>query len=254
MQYAFKTDTGKVRQHNEDSGEVFTKGEHFLALIADGMGGHKAGDVASAMTINYFKEAWENTSEEAIETPVHAEDWLLKTVREANLEIHQYAQKHVDCNGMGTTLVGALCTPSNITILHIGDSRVYYFSENKLSQKTVDHTLVNELVRSGQLSEREAENHPRKNVILRALGTDDVIEVDIQTISWSEGDLVLLCSDGLSNKVTREEMENIMNDDSLSLENKADRLVNLANEAGGEDNITIGLVRYTPQAQDKGAS
>ncbi|MCQ6265744.1 Stp1/IreP family PP2C-type Ser/Thr phosphatase [Fictibacillus sp. WQ 8-8] len=254
MQYAFKTDTGRVRQHNEDSGGVFTKGEHFLALIADGMGGHKAGDVASSKTIQSFEEAWNASSEEISETPVKAEEWLLETVTQTNLDLHQYANKNIDCSGMGTTLVGALCTPSYLTILHIGDSRVYYFSEKKLIQKTEDHTLVNELVRSGQLSETEAENHPRKNVILRALGTDDHIDVDIQTISWGEGDIVLLCSDGLSNKVTRETMENILNDDNLSLEDKADRLVNLANEAGGEDNITIGLVHYTPQTPEKGVS
>ncbi|MDM5198821.1 Stp1/IreP family PP2C-type Ser/Thr phosphatase [Fictibacillus enclensis] len=254
MQYAFKTDTGKVRQHNEDSGGVFTKGEHFLALIADGMGGHKAGDVASSKTIQLFEKAWNSISEDEIETPVKAEEWLLKTVTSTNLELFQYANSNADCNGMGTTLVGTLCTPSYLTILHIGDSRVYYFSVNKLIQKTEDHTLVNELVRSGQLSETEAENHPRKNVILRALGTDDVIEVDIQTISWGEGDLVLLCSDGLSNKVSRDMMESIVSDDSLSLDQKADRLVNLANEAGGEDNITIGLVRYPPDEQQKGVN
>ncbi|MDN4523470.1 Stp1/IreP family PP2C-type Ser/Thr phosphatase [Fictibacillus fluitans] len=254
MQYAFKTDTGKVRQHNEDSGGVFTKGEHFLALIADGMGGHKAGDVASSKTIQHFEKAWNNLSDDEIATPVNAEEWLLNTVTNTNLELFQYANSHADCSGMGTTLVGALCTPSYLTILHIGDSRVYYFSEDKLIQKTEDHTLVNELVRSGQLSEIEAENHPRKNVILRALGTDDVIEVDIQTISWGEGDLVLLCSDGLSNKVSRDMMESIVTDESLSLDQKAERLVNLANGAGGEDNITVGLVRYTPDEQQKGVN
>lgn len=138
------------------------KGEHFLALIADGMGGHKAGDVASSKTIQLFEKAWNSISEDEIETPVKAEEWLLKTVTNTNLELFQYANSNADCNGMGTTLVGTLCTPSYLTILHIGDSRVYYFSENKLIQKTEDHTLVNELVRSGQLSKRKQKTIPEK--------------------------------------------------------------------------------------------
>ncbi|EIT85038.1 protein serine/threonine phosphatase [Fictibacillus macauensis ZFHKF-1] len=244
MQFALKTDKGKVRQHNEDSGGVFTKGEHFLALIADGMGGHKAGDVASLKAIQHFETAWSSITDDVLEKPIKAEEWLVKTVSEANKALYEYAQTHTDCSGMGTTLAGALCTPSFVTFMHIGDSRVYYYSENKLTLKTEDHTLVNELVRSGQLTEDEAENHPRKNVILRALGTEMDIDVDIESISWGEGDHILLCSDGLSNKVSKQMMETIIQDETLSLDQQADQLIQLANEAGGEDNITIGIVAY----------
>ncbi|MGC4375591.1 Stp1/IreP family PP2C-type Ser/Thr phosphatase [Fictibacillus sp. Mic-4] len=253
MKYALKTDTGKVRQHNEDSGGVFTKGEHFLAIVADGMGGHKAGDVASSKSVSLLNEKWKDTDSGEVDTPEKAEKWLLDAVEDTNQKLFQHAKENKECDGMGTTLVAAICTPASVSLLHIGDSRCYLLKQGSLTKMTEDHTLVNELVRSGQLSEDEAENHPRKHWILRALGTEETINVDLLSFTWEKGDVVLLCSDGLSNKVSRETMEEMLNNDQLTIHEQVERLVSLANEAGGEDNITIVLISNDREEQEREA-
>ncbi|MDP4162048.1 MAG: protein phosphatase, partial [Bacillota bacterium] len=147
------------------------------------------------------------------------------------------------CDGMGTTIVAAICTDGFATIANIGDSRGYLMNEMGFKQLTEDHSLVNELVRSGQISREDAEHHPRKNVLLRALGTEQSVEMDIRTVMFESGDICLLCSDGLSNKVNETEMNQILADDQ-TLEQKALSFISLANENGGEDNITLAIVEY----------
>ena len=237
------TDRGKVRQHNEDSCGVFTnKDGDTLAIVADGMGGHRAGDVASSMTTSKLKTLWEEST--SIQSPETAEKWLEDSIRLVNEGLYNYAQENTDCLGMGTTVVAAICTSTFSTIAHIGDSRCYLLNQSGYKQITEDHSLVNELVKSGQISREDAEHHPRKNVLLRALGTESIVEMDITTIVLDEQDQLLICSDGLSNKVSDLLMSEILHKD-LDLEMKAKTLVNLANENGGEDNITIVIVDYS---------
>jgi len=236
------TDRGKIRQHNEDNGGIFVnQAGQRLAIVADGMGGHRAGDVASEMATITLKEIWEKTNE--ISTPEQAESWIREQIYQVNQHIFQHAQTHDECEGMGTTIVAAICTNKFTTIANIGDSRCYMFNEIGFKQITEDHSLVNELVRSGQISKEDAEHHPRKNVLTRALGTELAVEMDIKTITFEEGDLLLLCSDGLSNKVKEEELGEKLKEDS-SLEIKASHLIELANDNGGEDNITLVIVEF----------
>lgn len=238
----YLSDRGKVRQHNEDCVGVFENEAGVLAIVADGMGGHLAGDVASQMAISTFKTFWEHVT--LIDSPIEAEAWFTEKVAEVNKAIYEHSLTNPECQGMGTTIVGAIITSNFATIGHIGDSRCYLLNSCDYKQVTQDHSLVNELVRSGQISKEDAEHHPRKNVLLRALGTEQTVELDVSTIEFEGEDVLLLCSDGLSNKVSDETMkEELSNSNPLS--EKAKTLVQLANDNGGEDNISIVIVKKT---------
>lgn len=248
MKAVFKTDRGKIRQHNEDNGGVFlNENGQCLAIVADGMGGHRAGDVASEMALHHLQQQWEigmnlNTADEA-------EEWLKENVEKTNQILFEHSKAVSECEGMGTTLVAAICTERFVSIVNVGDSRCYILNENGFQQLTNDHSLVNELVRSGQISKEDAEHHPMKNVVLRALGTEETVNMDVKTIIFEEDDKLLLCSDGLSNKVTETEMSDILRSDQ-SLTEKATELVELANNHGGEDNITLVIVEYSDSLED----
>lgn len=246
MRTIFRSDRGKVRQHNEDNGGIFinSEGVH-LAIVADGMGGHRAGDVASMMTIDMLKESWIHSSH--IETANDADEWLRIHISKVNEALFQHAENNSECQGMGTTIVAVICTEKFATIANIGDSRCYLFNESGFKQVTEDHSLVNELVRTGQITKEDAENHPRKNVLLRALGTESKVEMDISTVIFEEDDMILLCSDGLSNKLSEQEMLEIIKNDQ-PFEDKADSFINLANHYGGEDNITLVLIQYNDES------
>ncbi|MBM7586785.1 protein phosphatase [Bacillus pakistanensis] len=247
MKSIFNTDKGKIRQHNEDNGGIFLN-QHgdYLAVVADGMGGHRAGDVASEMTVNFFKSEWELSDK--IASPDGAQQWLNTKINEINQKVFDHSKEHEECEGMGTTLVAAVCTNIFVTIANIGDSRGYILNESGLGQLTEDHSLVNELVRSGQISREDAEHHPRKNVLIRALGTEEKIIMDLKTITFEEGDYLFLCSDGLSNKVSENEMLTILRENE-SLETKGEKLIALANDHGGEDNITLVIVEYAAEGE-----
>ncbi|WP_188454438.1 Stp1/IreP family PP2C-type Ser/Thr phosphatase [Virgibacillus oceani] len=238
----FLTDRGQIRSHNEDAGGIFFNQDgQFLAIIADGMGGHQAGDVASEMATSVIQKKWIDSNK--LHSPEETEEWLTKTVLEMNKTIYDHALQKEECNGMGTTAVIAICTDEFVTTAHIGDSRIYMLNESGFSQVTEDHSLVNELVRSGQITKEDAEHHPRKNLILKALGTEENVAADIQSIGWELGDKLLLCSDGLTNKVSDENLFNFLKLDS-DINETAQKMVDLANELGGEDNISLVIVQH----------
>jgi PPM family protein phosphatase len=244
MRAVFRTDKGKIRQHNEDSGGIFqNQANQSLAIVADGMGGHRAGDVASEMAVRKLKEFWIDTKK--IGTAEQAENWLNVYIDHVNKILFDHSKKNPECEGMGTTIVAVILTDSFLTVAHIGDSRCYLLNSNGFSQITEDHSLVNELVRSGEITLEDAENHPRKNVLLRALGTEPSVSMDIRTMMFDEGDFLLLCSDGLTNKVSKEELIDTLKNERI-VDEKATLLINLANDHGGEDNITLIIIELQP--------
>ncbi|MFC0301470.1 Stp1/IreP family PP2C-type Ser/Thr phosphatase [Virgibacillus soli] len=247
MRGKFLTDCGRVRPHNEDSGGVYrNKSGQLLAIIADGMGGHLAGDVASQMATSMLEKEWKQLEE--VHTPEQVETWLAENIANINKKIYDLSLEKDECKGMGTTIVIVVCLQDFLTIAHIGDSRCYLYDKHGLKQVTEDHSLVNELVRSGELTKEDAMYHPRKNVVLRALGTQERVKPDIKTLTWEENDRLLLCSDGLTDKVRDEELVPIIQQ-TESMETIGNELIRLANERGGEDNVSLVIVDYT---SDKG--
>jgi len=242
MEGYFQTDCGKVRQTNEDAGGVFfNEAKQALAVVADGMGGHQAGEIASDLAVKTVRENYELTAE--FTNISDAEEWVRRIIKKMNEDVYRFATGDESLTGMGTTVVLALCTREFVVIGHVGDSRCYLWNDGTaLSRITSDHSLVNELVKTGQISETDAEVHPRKNVLIKAIGTDESISPDIKTIEWKGNDRLLLCSDGLSNKITDEELATSLQS-MQDLKETAKELITLANDRGGEDNITLAVVR-----------
>ena len=194
MEAEFLTDRGQVREHNEDSGGIYyNPSGQLLAVIADGMGGHQAGDVASQMAISTIQAEWEKSKE--LKLPEQTEVWLIKALEKVNKVIYEDSLQKEEFAGMGTTIVATINTDEFITVAHIGDSRCYIKNESGFNQITEDHSLVNELVRSGQISKEDAVQHPRKNIVLKALGTEEKVIADVQSLSWEHHDKLVLCSD-----------------------------------------------------------
>lgn len=241
MEACFLTDKGKVRPHNEDNGGIFYKEQSVLAVVADGMGGHKAGDVASSMTVKELEKLWGES--EDLNTAEQAEKWLRDAVKQINDKLFVHAKENEECQGMGTTLVVSICTDEMIIVGHIGDSRCYIKNKSGFFQVTNDHSLVNELVRSGEITKEDAEHHPRKNVLMRALGTEAEVNVDIDIREWDQDDQLLLCSDGLTNMVSDQDINALLSNES-SVKDNASTLLNMANDSGGEDNISIVIIKH----------
>jgi PPM family protein phosphatase len=230
IEQAWRSDVGRQRSVNED--DLVVRPPFFA--VADGMGGARAGEVASAMAADAFEG--ESDSGEP------AEAQLARILRDANRRIYQLAVTDESHRGMGTTLTAAKVHGDEISLAHVGDSRAYVLRDGRLEQLTSDHSLVAELERSGQLSPEAAEHHPQRSIITRALGPEPDVEVDTYTVTGRDGDLFLLCSDGLTSMVSDEEVASILRS-SDSLEGKADALVLAANQSGGKDNITVVLFR-----------
>ena len=197
MKYGYLTDPGMVRERNEDSVIIVenSAGE-ILMCVADGMGGHKDGEVASSIAITHIGKRFRSIS--SVGNKEDAINWMQSTVSEANVEIFKYVAAHPESEGMGTTVVIAILTPSFLLFGNIGDSSGYVVKNKKLHKITVDHTLVNLLVKSGELTEEEAKDHPRKNVLMKALGANTNVEMDIFNVELGI-DGIMLCSDGLTN-------------------------------------------------------
>lgn len=243
-----KSHVGRVRQVNEDYFACTASSEgRVLAVVADGVGGHQAGEVASRMAVErILKEMRDLKADLPLEDQ---REKLMNALLLANDEVFHYALTHPECSGMGTTVVAALISSQEAITAHIGDSRLYHYSENGLSQWTEDHSFVQELIKRGQITQEEASVHPQRNIVMRALGTEKDILVDLGQFAWKEGDVVLLCSDGLSDKVDQSVMEKWLRE-PISLQAKVDAMVQHALDAGGEDNITLVAVSNTPKPID----
>jgi PPM family protein phosphatase len=236
--YASATDPGRKRRQNEDAFVLRPP----LFAIADGMGGARAGEIASALAAGALSEA---TAESG------GEERVKQLVQEANRRVHDRASRDPATSGMGTTMTVALVEPSgDVTFGHVGDSRAYLLRDGRLEQLTDDHSLVAELVRRGELSARDAEVHPQRSVITRALGTDPDVDVDAFTIHPESGDVYLLCSDGLSDMVSGETIEQILRTYLHDLNEAARALVKAANRGGGDDNITAVLFEIVDAAAE----
>jgi len=241
MQTFYLTDAGKVRSHNEDNVTILNNNnQEFLLAVADGMGGHKAGEVASKIAIEHLTDEFDKL--ETFGTKDNAIGWLRNVVVEINNKIFAYTDEFPNSKGMGTTLVVAIKTNDYVLFGNIGDSSGYVYKNEKLHKVTKDHTLVNLLVSTGELTEEEAKYHPRKNVLMRALGANDPIEIDIFDVVDSTIKGIFLCSDGLTNMLTEEQIEKILNSD-LSIEEAVVKLIRKSNSRGGTDNITIAYLK-----------
>jgi protein phosphatase len=226
----WKTDTGRQRRDNEDN--AFARAPVFV--VADGMGGAQAGEVASRLAIEAFERELPESG-----TP---EERLAECVRAANRTIYEMSRSEHERAGMGTTLTAAYLDDGDLAIAHVGDSRAYLFRDQALTRLTQDHSLVEELVRKGKLTEEQAAEHPQRSIITRALGPEPDVEVDTWTYPVRAGDVLLLCSDGLTSMISEEQIMQILAS-APSLERAAQRLIAAANDAGGRDNITVILFR-----------
>jgi protein phosphatase len=225
-----RTDTGRQRRGNEDSSYARAP----LFVVADGMGGARAGEVASHIAVQAF--------ERGLPDEGNPEERLSTVVQRANREIHDASLNEQERAGMGTTIIAAYLTDDGVALAHVGDSRAYLLRDDKLTRLTEDHSLVEELVRGGKLTEEEALDHPQRSIITRALGPEPIVEVDTFTYPLRPGDVILLCSDGLTSMIPERQVELALVQ-SGSLAEAAGRLIDEANAAGGRDNITVVLFR-----------
>ena len=240
MESYFLTDTGRVREHNEDSVTILKNvNDEYLLAVADGMGGHKAGEVASSITINHLTENFNKL--DSIGDKAAAVNWIREQVEQINNEIFEYTASHPESKGMGSTLVLALYTKDYLLFGNIGDSSGFVIKDNELFKITHDHTLVNLLVKNGELTAEEAKNHPKKNILMRALGANNPIEIDIFDVENSVTG-ILLSSDGLTSMLNNTQIEKVILAENATLEEKVIKLIRKSNVRGGTDNISIACL------------
>ena len=240
MKFAIKSDVGQRRKVNEDAAGYFeSKNNIPLMMVCDGIGGHNAGEIASAMALMSIGQAWEKTEFNDIE---EVYQWLIQKITEANEAIFTRSAQYEDLYGMGTTVVVASIIGNQLMIANGGDSRAYVLRNFQLKQLTEDQSLVNALLKSGEITPEEAENHPNKNIVTQSLGVTSSVEIDFVRMTIKNEDTLILCSDGLSDMLSLEEIRNVMNHYS-DVEQQVEKAVQEANEAGGRDNITVAIAK-----------
>ncbi|MFB9770559.1 Stp1/IreP family PP2C-type Ser/Thr phosphatase [Lactiplantibacillus modestisalitolerans] len=240
MDFAYRSDIGQQREENEDYVGVFkNKAGINFAIVADGIGGHQGGDVASEMAVSHMGYRFENTD---FDQPDDAVKWLSAEVQDENRHIIEKAQEFSDLKGMGTTMVAVILFNEDFLMANIGDSRGYLYRDGALHQLTEDHSLVNELVKRGEISAEQARKHPQKNIITRTLGISPDADIDTNLFPMQPGDQLLLCSDGLTNMVSDDQLATVLKDGNQTATEKCETLIKLANAAGGLDNITALIV------------
>ncbi len=234
--FSGQTSVGRIRQRNEDAFGLFP--EASLYVVADGLGGERAGDVASPLAVAALRK----------ELPPQGaritEDHFISAIMAANRTVYEAGVKEAACHGMGTTLVALLAMPDQVMIGHVGDSRAYLFKNETLLQLTEDHTLVNDYVRAGLLTAKEARTHPLRNIVSRAVGMGKTVAADTVAGKPSPGEVYLLCSDGLYNMVSDPEIQSLLSVCERDFTLAGKRLIECAEKQGGRDNITVVLVSY----------
>ena len=240
MKTFYLTDSGKVRDHNEDSVTILKNAnKEYLMIVADGMGGHRAGEVASSMVVTHIGKRFQELA--SVGSKLDAINWMKDNISEINKNILDYTEENPESTGMGTTAVMALLTDDFLIFGNIGDSSGFVLKNGKLTKVTHDHTLVNLLVAAGDLTEEEAKYHPKKNVLMKALGATTNVDLDVFEVD-TKVDGILLSSDGLTNMLSKEQIEKVLNDEELDIEEKVIKLIRKSNARGGTDNISVAYL------------
>ena len=252
IEVAGETNVGRKRNHNEDSFAIMA--EFGLFLVADGMGGHASGEVASKMAVDAMHEFFSQTQEDPERTwpykmdrsKGYEENRLITGIKLANLRIYDSAQREAKKRGMGTTFVGLFTANDGVYVAHVGDSRCYRFRDGKLEMLTEDHSLLNDYIKANKLTPEEIEHFPHKNVIVRALGMKELVQVDVTRLDPKPEDYYLLCSDGLTGMITNDQEVLKLVVEAKDLKTACKNLIDCANDHGGTDNITVALVQLLP--------
>lgn len=239
MNYWAKTDIGKIRQKNQDQAVVIANTKNqVLAAVCDGMGGHKAGEIASRIVMDHivscFKVNPAFLNEEEVKT------WIFETILQSNMIVKKMAKGNKDHEGMGTTVVLAILMEDTLYISHVGDSRAYICDSQQLVQITKDHTLVNALIDQGAINQEEAKNHSQKNVLLQAIGASEDVKPSFYSLDF-QGKTLLLCSDGLYNSIDETTIFDILKEE-MKVNDKVQTLIDFANQHGGHDNIAVSII------------
>ena len=243
MQYYGKTDIGMHRKENQDRIEVPNeKNKLKLFIVADGMGGANAGGVASQMAIEYVKNSIIDGIEETEYERENIEELLRKSIVDANKYVYNKSKLNSEYAGMGTTLSVALVVKNKVYIGHIGDSRIYRIRKHIMRQLTKDHSYVQELLRNKTITKEEAENHPQKNILIKVLGCEAEIEPDIMVKGFVKEDILLLCSDGLTNMIDKDDIHEMIVEGKHNLKDTCNNLISRSKDNGGYDNISVILI------------
>ena len=243
MEISILTDVGQRRTNNQDYANQYkNKAGKSMIFLADGMGGHRAGNIASEMAVTDLGAAWVATE---ISTINEVREWFAENLEKENQQIHRIGQDE-EHKGMGTTLEALAIIDDQILFAHVGDSRIGLVRNGEYHQLTSDHSLVNALLKAGQITEEEAAHHPQRNIITQSIGQKDELQPDFGMVTIEAGDFIVINSDGLTNMISGDEIRDILVSD-LSVEEKAKTLVRFANNAGGLDNITVVLIHFAEE-------
>ena len=243
MDITILTDVGQRRTNNQDYANQYkNKAGKSMVFLADGMGGHRAGNIASEMAVTDLGAAWVATE---ISTINEVREWFAEYLEKENQQIHRIGQDE-EHKGMGTTLEAVAVIDDQVLFAHVGDSRIGLVRNGEYHQLTSDHSLVNALLKAGQITEEEAAHHPQRNIITQSIGQKDELQPDFGMVTVEAGDFIVINSDGLTNMISGDEIRDIVVSD-LSVEEKAKTLVRFANNAGGLDNITVVLIHFAEE-------
>ena len=243
MEISILTDVGQRRTNNQDYANQYkNKAGKSMVFLADGMGGHRAGNIASEMAVTDLGAAWVATE---ISTINEVREWFAEYLEKENQQIHRIGQDE-EHKGMGTTLEAVAIIDDQVLFAHVGDSRIGLVRNGEYHQLTSDHSLVNALLKAGQITEEEAAHHPQRNIITQSIGQKDELQPDFGMVTVEAGDFIVINSDGLTNMISGDEIRDIVVSD-LSIEEKAKTLIRFANNAGGLDNITVVLIHFAEE-------